>query len=141
MSYFVIASVVCSTEVGGLQSDVAFFDTDRKLNVNVLALIISQRLSSIQDPRKRSQLYNEALNRVKVYRPKDMTHLALFLCSIRNNHSYSPRLLVLDSLSAYLYDLGNNEPLQSTFRSILHHFRCLLREKKCSLILISPSTQ
>ena len=141
MSYFVIASVVCSTEVGGLQSDVAFFDTDRKLNVDVLALIISQRLSSIQDPQKRSQLYNEALNRVKVYRPKDMTHLALFLCAIRNNHSYSPRLIVLDSLSAYLYDLGNNETLQSTFRSILHHFRCLLREKKCSLILISPSTQ
>ena len=138
MSYFVIASVVCSTEVGGLQSDVAFFDTDRKLNVDVLALIISQRLSSIQDPKKRSQLYNEALNRVKVYRPKDMTHLALFLCAIRNNHSYSPRLIVLDSLSAYLYDLGNNETLQSTFRSILHHFRCLLREKKCSLILISP---
>ena len=104
-----IASVVCSTEVGGLQSDVAFFDTDRKLNVDVLALIISQRLSSIQDPQKRSQLYNEALNRVKVYRPKDMTHLALFLCAIRNNHSYSPRLIVLDSLSAYLYDLGNNE--------------------------------
>ena len=63
MSYFVIASVVCSTEVGGLQSDVAFFDTDRELNVDVLALIISQRLSSIQDPQKRSQLYNEALNR------------------------------------------------------------------------------
>ena len=138
MCYFVIASVVCSSEVGGLQSEVAFFDVDRKLNVNVLSSIIKQRLSSVQDQEKKAQLYNEAISRITVYCPKDMTHLALFLCSIRNSN-YSPRLVVLDSLSAYLYDLGNFDPQQSIFRSILHHFRCLLREKKSSLILISPS--
>ena len=138
MSYYVIASVVCPTEVGGMQADVAFFDTDRKLNADMLSQMILQRLSSIQDPSKKNQLYKESLDRVKVFRPLDMTHLALFLCSIRNG-SYSPRLIVLDSLSAYLYDLGNNEALQSIFRSILQHFRSLLREKKCSLILLSPS--
>ena len=139
MSYYVVASVVCPSEVGGMQSPVAFFDVDRKLDVSVLTSLILQRLSSVGDDGKRSILFKEALSRVMIYRPKDLTHFALLLFSIQNS-GFKPRLFVLDSLSAYLYDLGNNEAQRTLFHSILEQFRIVLREKQASLLILSPSS-
>ena len=139
MSYCIVASVVCPSEVGGMQSPVAFFDVDRKLNVSVLTSLILQRLSNVSDDGKRSILFKEALSRVLIYRPKDLTHLALLLFSIQYN-AFKPRLFVLDSLSAYLYDLGNNEAQRTLFHSILEQFRTVLREKQASLLILSPSS-
>ena len=139
MSYYVAASVVCPSEVGGMQSPVAFFDVDRKLDVSVLTSLILQRLSSVGDDGKRSILFKEALSRVMIYRPKDLTHFALLLFSIQNS-GFKPRLFVLDSLSAYLYDLGNNEAQRTLFHSILEQFRIVLREKQASLLVLSPSS-
>ena len=51
----------------------------------------------------------------------------------------SPRLILLDSLSAFLYDIS--DPISSsysTFQKAMKALTRLLREKKSSLIVISP---
>ena len=51
----------------------------------------------------------------------------------------SPRVVLVDSLNAYLYDIGSSLPFyQANFHSTMKALSSFLRSKKASLVLVSP---
>lgn len=131
--------------------EVIVFDLDFKLELSTLLQCILAKFMNIQDEQYRLQLYKESVNRVIVYRPKDMCEFSLILSSLLINKTSlinhwllslgKPRLFLVESLSSYLYDLGLNEFYQSLFRTIITKLKKVMHDYKASVILISPSVK
>lgn len=65
--------------------EVVLFDLDFKLELSTLLQCILAKFMNIQDEQYRLQLYKESVNRVIVYRPKDMCEFSLILSSLLIN--------------------------------------------------------
>lgn len=65
--------------------EAVIFDLDFKLELSTLLQCILTKFMGIQDEQYRLQLYKESVNRVIVYRPKDMCEFSLILSSLLIN--------------------------------------------------------